>query len=178
MSGSSARAHCTVLSLPSFDLSNDTFIELGMWAACNGRAAFIIPTRPDLNQPEEFNCPPPKWGWKTPQYSGITDTFFDRNLPKALILHPISCCFTLFAMVTALVTMKRQKQHVLLPIFSFLSCLFALCSFIIDVATFVPARSKLMNPNAFSVLGALVKSTELGPAFWLSLTCFVLDIVG
>lgn len=161
-----------------FDLSNYTFIELGMWAACNGREAFMIPSRPDLNQPEQFNCPPAAWGWQSLRYSGITRAFFHHNLPKALIMHPIACCFTFFAMVTALVTMKRQKQHFLLPIFSFFSCLFALISFVIDLATFVPARGKLMSPNAYTVLGATVTSTEYGPAFWLSLTCFVLDIVG
>ena len=161
-----------------FDLSNYTFIELGMWAACNGREAFLIPSRPDLNQGAQFNCPPAAWGWKSLQYSGITRAFFHHNLPKALIMHPIACCFTFFAMVTALVTMKRQKSHFLLPIFSFFSCLFALISFVIDLATFVPARGKLMSPNAYTVLGAYVLSTNYGPAFWLSLTCFVLDIVG
>ncbi|PWN37107.1 uncharacterized protein FA14DRAFT_159302 [Meira miltonrushii] len=161
-----------------FDLSNYTFVELGMWAACNGREAFLIPTRPDLNQGEEFNCPPAAWGWQTLRYSGITRAFFDNNLPKALIMHPIACCFTFFAMVTALVTMKRQKQHFLLPIFSFFSCLFALVSFVIDLATFVPARHKLLSPDAYNILGALVISTNYGPAFWLSLTCFVLDIFG
>jgi hypothetical protein len=161
-----------------FDMSNFTFIELGMWAACNGRKAYIIPTMPDQNQPESFNCPPATWGWKTLQYSRITDTFFDHNLPKALILHPISCIFTLMAMITALVTIKRQRSHYLLPIFSFLSCIFAFCSFIVDVACFVPARSKLMGPKGYEVLGLLVTSTELGPAFWLSMTCFILDIMG
>lgn len=161
-----------------FDLSNYTFIELGMWAACNGREAFLIPSRPDLNQAEQFNCPPAAWGWQSLRYSGITKEFFHHNLPKALIMHPIACVFTFFAMITALITMKRQKQHFLLPIFSFFSCLFALVSFVIDLATFVPARGKLMSPNAYNTLGAYVLSTEYGPAFWLSLTCFVLDIVG
>lgn len=161
-----------------FDMSNFTFIELGMWAACNGRQAYIIPTMPDQSQPESFNCPPATWGWKSLQYSKITDTFFDHNLPKALIMHPISCIFTFMAMVTALVTMKRQRSHFLLPIFSFLSCIFAFCSFVIDVAVFVPARGKLLGPKGFEVLGMLVTSTELGPAFWLSMTCFILDIMG
>ncbi|UZJ51061.1 hypothetical protein CBS101457_000381 [Exobasidium rhododendri] len=161
-----------------FDLSNFTFVELGMWAACNGRDALTFPTRPDLNQPEAFNCPPATWGWKNLRYSGITETFFDRNLPKALIFHPISCGFTFCAMIAALVTIKRQKYSIALPIFSFLSCLFALISFFIDVATFVPARSKLMSQKGTEVLGSMVQSTSLGPAFWLSLACFCVDIIG
>jgi len=67
-----------------FDLSNFTFVELGMWAACNGQEPITFTTRPDLNQPELFNCPPATWGWKNLQYSGITENFFDRNLPKAV----------------------------------------------------------------------------------------------
>lgn len=66
----------------------------------------------------------------------------------------------------------------MLPIFSFMSCLFALISFFIDVATFVPARGKLMSQRGTEILGAVVLSTSLGPAFWLSLATFCLDIMG
>lgn len=70
-----------------FDLENFTFVELGMWAACTGREAITFPTRPDLNEPEAFTCPPASWGWKTLRYSGITNNFFDKNLPKAVSWH-------------------------------------------------------------------------------------------
>lgn len=161
-----------------FDMYGGSFIELGIWAPCQGRKAVYIPTQPSIQPTEEFNCSPPKWGWKTTQFSGITDNFFHHDLPKALIFHPISCGFTFLAMMTALVTLKRKRQHFLLPIFSILSCLFALISFFIDVGTFVPAKGKLMSPKAVSILGATVTSTSLGPAFWLSLVAFVLDVTG
>lgn len=188
-----------------FDLSDYTFIELGMWAACLGRKGFGIPTLPGYQEAEEFNCPPARWGWDGTMYSAITKEFFHHNLPKAvreaqheklgpatskltfsffihvlsqLIFHPISCCFTFFALVTALVTLKRKRHHWTLPFFSFFSCFFALVSFVIDLATFVPARSKLQGPDAFNILGKLVISTEYGPAFWLSLATFCLDMIG
>lgn len=161
-----------------FDLSTFQFVELGMWAACTGTEPIIFPSAPQFNEPGHFNCPEATWGWKDLQYESIYKNFFDHNLPKALIFHPISCCFTFFALVCALVTMKRQKSHWLLPIFSLLSCIFALISFFIDVAVFVPARHKLTTPEATDQLGAVVLSTELGPAFWLSLACFCLDIIG
>jgi hypothetical protein len=77
-----------------------------------------------------------------------------------------------------LVTIRRKRSYFILPIFSFLSCLFALLSFFIDVATFVPARHKLMSPNGTATLGLMVTSTTLGPAFWLSLATFCVDIIG
>ena len=69
-----------------FDLSNYSFVILGMWAACTGQQAITFPTRPDLNQPERFTCPPASWGWKTLRFSGITDNFFHHTLPKAVSL--------------------------------------------------------------------------------------------
>jgi len=93
-------------------------------------------------------------------------------------MHPIACFFTLCALIAALVTIKRKKSYIVLPIFSFLSCLFALVSFFIDVATFVPARHKLMSANGTAVLGLNVTSTSYGAAFWLSLSCFCVDIIG
>ena len=81
-------------------------------------------------------------------------------------------------MTAALVTIRRKKSYIALPIFSFLSCLFALVAFFIDVATFVPAGSKLQSPQGTEILGLEVTSVSLGPAFWLSLCCFALDIIG
>lgn len=81
-------------------------------------------------------------------------------------------------MTAALVTIRRKKSYIALPIFSFLSCLFALISFFIDLATFVPAGRKLQSQRGTEILGLIVTSYEYGPAFWLSLTCFVLDIAG
>lgn len=95
-----------------------------------------------------------------------------------LILHPIACGFTFCAMMAALITIRRQKSFIILPIFSFLSCLFALIAFFIDVATFVPARHKLMSAEGTAILGLEVTSTSLGPAFWLSLATFCVDIFG
>lgn len=81
-------------------------------------------------------------------------------------------------MMAALITIRRQKSFIILPIFSFLSCLFALIAFFIDVATFVPARHKLMSAEGTAILGLEVTSTSLGPAFWLSLATFCVDIFG
>ena len=68
-----------------FDLSNTSFVILGMWAACAGQTALYFPTRPDLPaQPEAFNCPPARWGWDAAQFSGITRNFFHHTLPKAV----------------------------------------------------------------------------------------------
>lgn len=67
-----------------FDLINFSFVQLGMWAACTGQQAVTFPSFPQYNQPEQYTCPPPSWGWKTLQYGGITNAFFDHVLPKVV----------------------------------------------------------------------------------------------
>lgn len=92
--------------------------------------------------------------------------------PWQLIVHPIACAFSFFALLSLLVGVKRP--NVSAPLLVCIAFLLTLVSFIIDLALFVPAHRRLSDPSAIDTLGQPVIDVRYGAAFWLTLVALIL----
>ncbi|PWN39597.1 hypothetical protein IE81DRAFT_15872 [Ceraceosorus guamensis] len=167
----------TILSIDflRFDLSFAQFSIFGIWTICTGTPEETLVDGTVIN-PASFSCPSSSLGWKDTTYSTIVEVFFGTEgggLPKALVVHPLSCAFSFFALISLLVGVK--KPNLSAPLLVCITFLLTLVAFIIDLAIFVPAHRRLSDPSAINTLGQAVIDVRYGAAFWLTLVTLVLS---
>ncbi|KAL8280380.1 hypothetical protein RQP46_007297 [Phenoliferia psychrophenolica] len=92
----------------------------------------------------------------------------------ALILHPIAAGFTFLALLVSLST--HFVVGILASVLALWAFVLTLIAFVIDLVIFITARDRLTKHSS-SLLGSSDLSASYGPALWLVLTAFILQLI-